>query len=464
MKKKILVFIPCFNVSKYVFSTFQKIPFKEINKLAKVSYLFIEDCSNDQTYLVIKKLKNNYLFRNMNNKISIIKNKINLGYGGVQKLAYNYCKKKKIDFCIMLHGDGQYNPMYLPKFIKLLLKYCNIINNKNLATNEVRVLGVFGSRMIDWKKAIKGNMPIYKFIGNKFLTYVQNFLLSTSMSEFHSGYRSYDVKNLNMINYSILKYTDDMFCIYHNVCEKEFNIGRKLLYSRNKQEVEYCIFCNPIDAQQSHLEREITEFIKSFNIDVIENSRSIINSEIDIFLPKFKIAFEINGVYWHNEIFKDKSYHINKTNECIKSGIQLIHIWEDDWKNKKDIAKSMILNKINKIEDRIYARKCIIKKINDISIIRKFLNENHIQGYSPSMYKYGLFLNNELVSLMTFGWRKTNSKREFELIRFCNKINTNVIGSASKLFNFALTNIDVNEIISYCDISQFDGNVYNTTL
>ena len=94
MKKKILVFIPCFNVSKYVFSTFQKIPFKEINKLAKVSYLFIEDCSNDQTYLVIKKLKNNYLFRNMNNKISIIKNKINLGYGGVQKLAYNYCKKK----------------------------------------------------------------------------------------------------------------------------------------------------------------------------------------------------------------------------------------------------------------------------------------------------------------------------------------------------------------------------------
>lgn len=269
------------------------------------------------------------------------------------------------------------------------------------------------------------------------------------------------VKNLNMINYSILKYTDDMFSIYHSVCEKEFNIGRKLLYSRNKQEVEYCIFCNPIDAQQSHLEREITEFIKSFNIDVIENSRSIINSEIDIFLPKFKIAFEINGVYWHNEIFKDKSYHINKTNECIKSGIQLIHIWEDDWKNKKDIAKSMILNKINKIEDRIYARKCIIKKINDISIIRKFLNENHIQGYSPSMYKYGLFLNNELVSLMTFGWRKTNSKREFELIRFCNKINTNVIGSASKLFNFALTNIDVNEIISYCDISQFDGNVYN---
>jgi hypothetical protein len=199
VKKKILVFIPCFNVSKYVFSTFQKIPFKEINKLAKVSYLFIEDCSNDQTYLVIKKLKNNYLFRNMNNKISIIKNKINLGYGGVQKLAYNYCKKKNIDFCIMLHGDGQYNPMYLPKFIKLLLKYCNIINNKNLATNEVRVLGVFGSRMIDKKRALQGGMPIYKWIGNQVLTKVQNALTNQTFSEWHTGYRAYRVSRLRQI-------------------------------------------------------------------------------------------------------------------------------------------------------------------------------------------------------------------------------------------------------------------------
>ena len=231
MKKKILVFIPCFNVSKYVFNTFENIPFKEINKLAKVTYLFIEDCSNDQTYLEIKKIKNNYLFRNINNKISIIKNKINLGYGGVQKLAYNYCKEKKIDFCIMLHGDGQYNPMYLPKFIKLLLKNHNIINKKNLTINKVRVLGVFGSRMIDWKKAIEGNMPIYKFLGNKFLTYIQNFLLSTSMSEFHSGYRSYDIKNLNMIKFSKLSNKFDfdtqiiIEAVKRNFLIKEFSIS-----------------------------------------------------------------------------------------------------------------------------------------------------------------------------------------------------------------------------------------------
>jgi len=203
MKKKILIFIPCFNVAKHISETFCKIPFKKINKLAQISFLFIEDCSKDHTYLEIKKLKKNYLLKNSNNNISIIKNKINLGYGDVQKLAYNYCQKKNIDFCIMLHGDGQYNPRYLPKFIQLLLKYS--ISNKNYLENDpVKVLGVFGSRMINWKKAIEGNMPIYKFLGNKFLTYVQNFLLSTSMSEFHSGYRAYVVKNLKMIKFNKL--------------------------------------------------------------------------------------------------------------------------------------------------------------------------------------------------------------------------------------------------------------------
>jgi hypothetical protein len=231
MKKEILIFIPCFNVSKHIFNTFYNIPFKEINKLAKISYLFIEDHSSDQTYLEIKKLKDNYLFRKINNKIIIIKNKINLGYGGVQKLAYNYCKKKNIDFCIMLHGDGQYNPKYLPKFIKFLLKFDKANNNKRITSNEKKFLGVFGSRMINWKKAIEGNMPIYKFLGNKFLTCIQNFLLSTSMSEFHSGYRSYNIKNLNMINFNKLSNKFDfdtqiiIEAVKKNFLIKEFSIN-----------------------------------------------------------------------------------------------------------------------------------------------------------------------------------------------------------------------------------------------
>jgi len=123
MKKKILIFIPAYNVEKHIFSTFKLIPFKIINKLVKVSYLIINDNSTDRTDLEINKILN----FNKDYKFFLINNKKNVGYGGVQKLAFNYCIKNRFNFCIMLHGDGQYHPKYLPKFIKSLLK--NYINN-----------------------------------------------------------------------------------------------------------------------------------------------------------------------------------------------------------------------------------------------------------------------------------------------------------------------------------------------
>ena len=70
-----------------------------------------------------------------------------------------------------------------------------------------------------------------------------------------------------------------------------------------------------------------------------------------------KLAFEFNGLYWHNELNKTNNYHLNKSNLCEEKGIQLISIWEDDWVYKQDIVKSMILNKLNKTKNRIYARK-----------------------------------------------------------------------------------------------------------
>jgi len=126
------------------------------------------------------------------------------------------------------------------------------------------------------------------------------------------------------------------------------------------------------------------------------------------------------------------------------------------------LNKSIIKNKLNLIKNKIYARKCVVKEVKS-NIARLFLDNNHIQGFIGSKYKIGLYYNNELVSLMTFGYRHTNSKKEFELIRFCNKINLNVIGSASKLFKHFLNNYKIDEtyILSYADISLFNGNMYN---
>jgi hypothetical protein len=150
---------------------------------------------------------------------------------------------------------------------------------------------------------------------------------------------------------------------------------------------------------------------------------------------------------------------LNKTVECNKIGIRLIHIFEDDWNLRKDIVKSIILNAIGLNKTKIYARKCDVRLVSSKDC-RIFLNSNHIQGYSNSRYKLGLFYQDELVSVMTFGWRKINNKKEFELIRFCNKINYNIIGSASKLFKYFLDNFEYNNIVSYADISIFTGELY----
>jgi hypothetical protein len=200
-----------------------------------------------------------------------------------------------------------------------------------------------------------------------------------------------------------------------------------------------------------------------YNGEIIENFRYD-RKEIDIYLPELKIGFEYNGLYWHSELNKNKNYHYDKLLFFNNLGINLIQVWEDDWKYKQNIIKSMISNKILKSE-RIFARKCEIKEIVDNKLIRDFLEENHIQGFVGSNIKLGLFFNNELVSLMTFGnLRKSlgqvSKKGVYELLRFCNKLNTSVIGGASKLFNFFIKNYKVEEVISYSLNSYSDGNLY----
>lgn len=212
---------------------------------------------------------------------------------------------------------------------------------------------------------------------------------------------------------------------------------------------------------KSSYEIEIIDWIGSLNIECYSSKYGIIpNLTIDIWIPEYRIGIEFNGLYWHSEIFKDKYYHQNKTLLCKNEGIHLIHIWEDDWIYKKDICKSIILNKLGLSLNKIPARKCIIKKITDNKIVSDFLNSNHIQGYTRFSDCYVLVHNDIIVSMMAFGWRSTNSKHEYELIRYCNILNTNVLGGASKLFNHFIKEYDIENITSYSDLSIFDGNLY----
>ena len=270
------------------------------------------------------------------------------------------------------------------------------------------------------------------------------------------------IKNLISVDDNIKE-----FSIYCDSCDNIFNISYGLYKNRKKSNTILCTICNQIGSSKSGYEIQLQNFIKEQNIDITINKRDIIFPlELDVYLPELKLAFEFNGLYWHNELYKENNYHLNKTELCEEKGIQLIHIWEDNWINKQEIVKSMILNKLDKTVNKIYGRKTIIKEISDNKIVKEFLIENHLQGSVGSKVKLGLYYDNELVSLMTLGKRrvamgkKKSGEGEYELLRYCNKLNTNVLGGASKLFKYFVSNYKPKEITTYADRSHSNGKLY----
>ncbi len=171
---------------------------------------------------------------------------------------------------------------------------------------------------------------------------------------------------------------------------------------------------------------------------------------MDILVPEKNIAFEFNGTYWHCEKNgKDKYYHFNKTKECDENSIKLIQIFSQYWNEKPSIIKSRIKQIFNLTDNSIYARKCKIEEI-DTDSAKIFLEKNHLDGYSVSKIKMGLFYNEKLVSVMTFG-KNRFEKSGWELIRFANLINYNIVGGASKLFKNFLKKYKISKITSFSD-------------
>ena len=222
--------------------------------------------------------------------------------------------------------------------------------------------------------------------------------------------------------------------------------------------------CPYHNCNSSYKEKELFSFIKSMCNDAINNDRKTLDGyELDVLVPSKQIAFEFDGIFWHNENNKTNDYHLNKTIICNNKGVRLIHIFEDEWINKKNIWKSMITNILGFTKNKIYGRACTIDTVDSNTAV-KFLNDNHLQGWCPSSIKLGLYNKGELVSLMTFGKSRHfigSGKYEWELLRFCNKLDTTVIGGASKLFSYFIRNYKPTSIVSYSDRRWSEGNMYN---
>lgn len=186
-KKKIGVLIVAYNAVSTLRKVLDRIPPEMRDRIDEV-FVF-DDCSKDDTYL----LGVGYKAETSWDKLKIYRNEQNLGYGGNQKKGYRYAIDNGFDIVVLLHGDGQYAPEVMGDLVGPL--------------ERGEAEAVFGSRMMARGAALKGGMPLYKYAGNKILTFYENRMLGMDLTEFHSGYRAYDMHALAKIPFE--RNTDD---------------------------------------------------------------------------------------------------------------------------------------------------------------------------------------------------------------------------------------------------------------
>lgn len=181
--KKVALFIVAYNAENFIQNTIERIPKEIVNNFAQI-YL-IDDFSKDKTFEVARSAFSNLGVINY----KVMRTPFNQGYGGNQKIGYKYAIDHGYDYVILLHGDGQYPPEFLPQIIECF--------------EDSEVAAVFGSRMMKRFQALKGGMPFYKWLGNMVLTRIENKLLGANLSEFHSGYRAYSLTALKALPFQL---------------------------------------------------------------------------------------------------------------------------------------------------------------------------------------------------------------------------------------------------------------------
>jgi hypothetical protein len=262
--------------------------------------------------------------------------------------------------------------------------------------------------------------------------------------------------------FSLQEYIDrtDDTQIFEFKCKKCGNIFKTTHHDGYHSK---CPICYPTFNGTSNEEKEVFEFIQSLiNAPILKNTRDIISPmELDIYIPSKKIAIEFDGLYWHNLEYKDKFYHLTKTKLCEANGIQLIHIFENEWIVKQKIVKSRIANLLGINTKSVYARNCTIKEI-DNKTAKLFFDKNHIQGGINSNINIGLEYENEIIGIMSFSKSRFSNRYQYELTRYSSKLGYRIIGGAGKLLKYFEKNYNPKSLISYADRRWSTGKMYES--
>ena len=344
----------------------------------------------------------------------------------------------------------------------------NIIKDKkkNTTLDNYGVINPFQSEQVK-EKIKETNLERYGVENPMMNEHIKELSKKSSVLKYGSdNYNKSELSHSNTIignDNNYIKYIINNISLFNCVKGHTFEINVKNYYNRKYSNIPLCTMCNPIGDSKSIKEKELLYFIQNnYDGEIISSYRD--KMEIDIYLPELKLGFEFNGLYWHSEKFKEKSYHLDKTNYFKDRDIRIIHIWEDDWIFKESIVKSQIHNLLGLNTNKLFARKCVIKNVSTKEA-RIFLDENHIQGFVNSSFKIGLYYEDELVSIMTFDSFEGRKKMEeggYNLSRFCNRLGYNVVGGASKLLSYFIKEYNSKRIVSYADKDWSVGSLYYT--
>jgi len=207
--------------------------------------------------------------------------------------------------------------------------------------------------------------------------------------------------------------------------------------------------------EQETITNEIENLL---GLNVERNARSVIPpKELDIWIPTLNVGIEYHGVYWHKGLSDtrcEEKYFLAKNNSIV-----LLQFFDFEFDEKKDICLSIIRSKLKKNENKIHARKCVIKEI-DSKTYANFCGKYHIQGHVNASIRIGLFFEDTLVSIMAFGKSRFSKAYEYELIRYACISNTTVSGGASKLLKYFERTYNPKSICSFSDCRLSDGNLY----
>ena len=339
---KHLIFIVAYNHENFIAKVLDRLP-KTI-KNNNYEILVIDDASKDETF------KTAINWSNLNSEINIkvLKNPTNLGYGGNQKLGFQYAIENNFNTLALLHGDGQYAPEIIVDLIEEHLKQNNALT--------------LGSRMMIKTNALKGKMPLYKFFGNIILTFLQNKILGTKLSEFHTGYRIYSIKDIKVTNFHLNTndYHFDTEIIIQFILHN-FKIGEYAIPTYYGDEISY--------------------------VNGLKYAFNILKETVKFKLQKFSIFYDKKYELQTSELYYDKSNFYSThsvTCELIKNNSNVVDLGSSEGKY------------LNKLKEK----GCFIKTVNvkkNKNFLRFDKHENiDLNKYLPkdlNKYEYILILD-----------------------------------------------------------------------